>query len=445
MIMANESDRMTTNQLEEAQKKHVGEIDKYNPRTGEIVTSKTPERQQIDNELKYRVAERTKITDNLKKAEELQRQIETFENKKASDITSSETKMNFSNKQELASIQKQIKEHLPQYEKDNRDNLQDKEISKAIEVANNIVKYKPASTQKREAEEATRNKQAAEKKNEENNELKRRAELLAKAKNSDNLTNKELKLLVQQIEQLPDVKDKRISDYHKPANELIAREKEENKIAELAKLEADLRDEIKQHGNGAGRINIAATLANVSQELKERREQYNADNGITEAQVASNPPKNPSPNAGVKADVKTVEKPQNNQNKQALEDSKAPQIDSEDLIAAVAPEQSQQQPKYTGALLGVGNADEYVEKLQEKLGVKADGIYGKNTEAAVKRFQRANGLDDDGVVGEKTATALLAKEVRLNGVIGGNDVKNVTPQTLEDKVTKAKGTIIGFS
>jgi murein L,D-transpeptidase YcbB/YkuD len=277
-----------------------------------------------------------------------------------------------------------------------------------------------------------------------NNELKRREELLEKAKKSDNLTNKELKDLEKQVNELPDLKGKRTSEYYKPTNELNARVGEEKKIAELAKLEADLTDEIKQHGNGAGRINRAATLANVSKELDERQKQYNADNGITEAQVASNPPKNPSLNA----DVKTVEKPQNNQNnqnKQALEYSKAPQITSEGLIAAVAPEQSQQQPKYTGALLGVGNADESVKKLQEKLGIDADGIYGKNTEAAVKRFQRANGLDDDGVVGEKTATALLAKEVRLNGVIGGNDVKNVTPQTLEDKVTKAKGTIIGFS
>lgn len=38
----------------------------------------------------------------------------------------------------------------------------------------------------------------------------------------------------------------------------------------------------------------------------------------------------------------------------------------------------------------------------------ADGIFGKNTEAAVMSFQREHGLDDDGIVGPDTAHELFA-------------------------------------
>lgn len=40
--------------------------------------------------------------------------------------------------------------------------------------------------------------------------------------------------------------------------------------------------------------------------------------------------------------------------------------------------------------------------LQKRLGLKADGIFGPNTEKAVKEFQKANGLVADGIVGQKT-------------------------------------------
>jgi hypothetical protein len=47
-----------------------------------------------------------------------------------------------------------------------------------------------------------------------------------------------------------------------------------------------------------------------------------------------------------------------------------------------------------------------VRALQQKLGVKADGVYGPRTRAAVKRFQRAHGLSVDGVAGPQTLAAL---------------------------------------
>lgn len=47
-----------------------------------------------------------------------------------------------------------------------------------------------------------------------------------------------------------------------------------------------------------------------------------------------------------------------------------------------------------------------VKLLQETLGIKADGIYGSDTERAVKAFQTANNLIADGLAGRKTLAAL---------------------------------------
>jgi putative chitinase len=58
-------------------------------------------------------------------------------------------------------------------------------------------------------------------------------------------------------------------------------------------------------------------------------------------------------------------------------------------------------------LLKVGSKGEDVKKLQEKLGLGADGIFGKGTEEAVKAFQTKRGLLPDGVVGEGTWSKLF--------------------------------------
>ena len=47
-----------------------------------------------------------------------------------------------------------------------------------------------------------------------------------------------------------------------------------------------------------------------------------------------------------------------------------------------------------------------VKILQEKLNLKADGIFGPLTEEAVKDFQRSNGLEVDGIVGANTLSKL---------------------------------------
>jgi putative chitinase len=53
-------------------------------------------------------------------------------------------------------------------------------------------------------------------------------------------------------------------------------------------------------------------------------------------------------------------------------------------------------------LLKKGSKSDDVKKLQEKLGLAADGIFGAGTETKVKEWQAANGLTADGIVGDGT-------------------------------------------
>jgi putative chitinase len=53
-------------------------------------------------------------------------------------------------------------------------------------------------------------------------------------------------------------------------------------------------------------------------------------------------------------------------------------------------------------LLKKGSNSNDVKKLQEKLGLAADGIFGAGTETKVKEWQAANGLTADGIVGDGT-------------------------------------------
>jgi peptidoglycan hydrolase-like protein with peptidoglycan-binding domain len=53
-------------------------------------------------------------------------------------------------------------------------------------------------------------------------------------------------------------------------------------------------------------------------------------------------------------------------------------------------------------LLKRGTKGDTVRRLQEGLGIDADGQFGPGTEKAVRAFQDAKGLDVDGVAGPKT-------------------------------------------
>lgn len=56
--------------------------------------------------------------------------------------------------------------------------------------------------------------------------------------------------------------------------------------------------------------------------------------------------------------------------------------------------------------LRIGSKGSDVILLQQKLVIKADGIFGPNTEAAVKKYQSEHGCTPDGIVGPHTWDAL---------------------------------------
>ena len=57
-------------------------------------------------------------------------------------------------------------------------------------------------------------------------------------------------------------------------------------------------------------------------------------------------------------------------------------------------------------VLKLGSRGNEVKVLQEKLNLKADGIFGPLTEEAVKDFQRSNSLEVDGIAGADTLSKL---------------------------------------
>ena len=54
-----------------------------------------------------------------------------------------------------------------------------------------------------------------------------------------------------------------------------------------------------------------------------------------------------------------------------------------------------------------GSRSDEVKRIQEALGIEADGIYGSNTERAVRNYQQQNGLKVDGIVGNNTWGSLF--------------------------------------
>lgn len=78
------------------------------------------------------------------------------------------------------------------------------------------------------------------------------------------------------------------------------------------------------------------------------------------------------------------------------------------------------------AILKKGLSGEAVRRLQTKLGVKADGEFGPNTEKALKEWQSKNGLAADGVAGPDTFMALgLHELVLLKQGTRGDTVKKL--------------------
>lgn len=86
-------------------------------------------------------------------------------------------------------------------------------------------------------------------------------------------------------------------------------------------------------------------------------------------------------------------------------------------------------------LLKVGSQGEDVKKLQSKLGLTADGVFGKGTESAVKKWQTENKLTADGIVGDNTWNKLM------NESSTPQVVPQSAPQVSGLKLDKLKGHI----
>ena len=56
----------------------------------------------------------------------------------------------------------------------------------------------------------------------------------------------------------------------------------------------------------------------------------------------------------------------------------------------------------------LGSRGDAVKRVQRKLGLASDGVFGPATEKAVKAWQAANGLTADGIVGPKSLEKMLA-------------------------------------
>ncbi len=83
-------------------------------------------------------------------------------------------------------------------------------------------------------------------------------------------------------------------------------------------------------------------------------------------------------------------------------------------VAALAPTQGAAHPRAAKAraaeietkLLRLGSRGTAVERLQRALGIRADGVFGPETRAAVVSFQKRHRLAPDGIVGPQTRAAL---------------------------------------
>jgi putative chitinase len=84
-------------------------------------------------------------------------------------------------------------------------------------------------------------------------------------------------------------------------------------------------------------------------------------------------------------------------------------------------------------ILKKGSKGEEVKKLQAKLGLTADGVFGPGTEAKLKEWQMKNGLSADGIAGPATLSKL------------GVTTSSPAPQIVKEDVVIPKGGPIDLS
>lgn len=96
-----------------------------------------------------------------------------------------------------------------------------------------------------------------------------------------------------------------------------------------------------------------------------------------------------------------------------------------------------------------GSRGTTVKKLQEKLGIDADGKFGSGTEKAVKAYQEANGVKADGIVGPNTLEKLdlfdepAAKKILGSAAEAAENVWDTIEEAAEGALDKVKS-MFGF-
>lgn len=104
---------------------------------------------------------------------------------------------------------------------------------------------------------------------------------------------------------------------------------------------------------------------------------------------------------------------------------------------------------YDLVLLRRGTRGQTVKKMQEALGIDADGKFGPGTEKAVKAYQEENGLKADGLVGPNTLAKLdlfddsAAKSVLSSAAATGESVWESIEEAADGALDKVKS-MFGF-
>jgi peptidoglycan hydrolase-like protein with peptidoglycan-binding domain len=82
---------------------------------------------------------------------------------------------------------------------------------------------------------------------------------------------------------------------------------------------------------------------------------------------------------------------------------------------------------YELILLKPGTSGDTVKKLQQSLGITADGQFGAGTAKAVKDFQTKNGLDADGLAGPETLAKMSLFKEMTPEVVKKSEVAGAAP------------------
>ena len=80
-------------------------------------------------------------------------------------------------------------------------------------------------------------------------------------------------------------------------------------------------------------------------------------------------------------------------------------------------------------MIKIGSTGEDVKKVQTKLGLSPDGVFGPGTEKVVKEWQRKQGLASDGIIGQKSwdklfgeNTSVIKEDVVIKPVVSGLNI-----------------------